>query len=213
MHFYGYYRSSSSYRLRIALNLKGLAPEQSFIHLRKGDQFGEEYVKLNPQQQVPTVVTDDGDVLVQSPAILEWLDETWPEPPLLPADPIDRQRVRAIAAAVGCDIHPLGNLRVLQYVRKEFGQDEEGAFAWARHWVELGFAGIEAMLAGSAKTGRFCHGDAPTLADVYLVPQVFNSGRFGVDMAKFPTIARINAACGEEKAFADAAPGKQPDAE
>jgi maleylpyruvate isomerase len=213
MHLYGYYRSSSSYRLRIALNLKGLAPEQSFIHLRKGDQFGADYVKLNPQQQVPTLITDGGDALVQSPAILEWLEETYPEPPLLPADPVDRQRVRAIAAAVGCDIHPLGNLRVLQYVRKEFGQDEAGTFAWARHWVELGFTGIEAMLAGSSKTGRFCHGDAPTMADVYLVPQVFNSGRFGVDMAKFPTIARIHAACGEVAAFADAAPGVQPDAE
>jgi maleylacetoacetate isomerase len=213
MHLYGYYRSSSSYRLRIALNLKGLTPEQSFIHLRKGDQFGEDYVKLNPQQQVPTLITDGGDALVQSPAILEWLEETYPEPPLLPADPIDRQRVRAIAAAVGCDIHPLGNLRVLKYVRDEFGQDEAGSFAWARHWVELGFTGIEAMLAGDGRTGRFCHGDAPTLADVYLVPQVFNSGRFGVDMGKFPTIARIHAACNEVEAFAKAAPGVQPDAE
>ncbi len=213
MHLYGYYRSSSSYRLRIALNLKGLAPEQSFIHLRKGDQFGEDYVKLNPQQQVPTLITDGGDALVQSPAILEWLEETYPEPPLLPADPIDRQRVRAIAAAVGCDIHPLGNLRVLKYVRDEFGQDEAGSFAWARHWVELGFTGIEAMLAGDGRTGRFCHGDAPTMADVYLVPQVFNSARFGVDMGKFPTIARIHAACNEVEAFAKAAPGVQPDAE
>jgi maleylacetoacetate isomerase len=213
MHLYGYYRSSSSYRLRIALNLKGLEPEQSFIHLRKGDQFGEDYVKLNPQQQVPTLITDNDEALVQSPAILEWLDETYPDPPLFPADPIDRQRVRAIAAAVGCDIHPLGNLRVLQYVRKEFGQDEAGAFAWARHWVELGFAGIEAMLTGSSQTGRYCHGDSPTMADVYLVPQVFNSARFGVDMGKFPTIARIHEACNELDAFADAAPGVQPDAE
>ena len=213
MHLYGYYRSSSSYRMRIALNLKGLAPEQSFIHLRKGDQFGEDYVKLNPQQQVPTLITDDGAAMVQSPAILEWLEETYPEPPLFPADPVDRQRVRAIAAAVSCDIHPLGNLRVLQYVRKEFGQDEEGAFAWARHWVELGFAGIEAMLAGDGRTGRYCHGDTPTMADVYLVPQVFNSGRFGVDMGKFPTIARIHDTCNELDAFADAAPGVQPDAE
>jgi maleylpyruvate isomerase len=213
MHLYGYYRSSSSYRTRIALNLKGLAYDQTFVHLRKGEQFAADYVRLNPQQQVPTLVTDAGDVMVQSPAILEWLEETHPEPPLLPADPVDRQRVRALASAVGSDIHPIGNLRVLQYLRRELGQGEDAVTAWARHWVELGFTGIEAMLAGDARTGRFCHGDAPTLADVYLVPQVFNGARFGVDMARFPTIARIDAACGELAAFAEAAPGAQPDAE
>jgi len=210
---HGYYRSSAAYRVRIALNLKGLDHQKTFIHLRDGDQFSAAYATLNPQQQVPTLETDSGDLLVQSPAIIEWLEETWPEPPLLPADALGRQRVRALAAVPGCDIHPIGNLRVLQYLQKELGHGPEIAAAWAKHWIELGFTGLERMLAEHPATGQFCHGDVPTMADVFLVPQAFNAARFGADMEKFPNVARIAAACNDLEAFADAAPDNQEDAE
>lgn len=160
---------------------------------------------------VPAVEAD-GRVLTQSLAILEYLEETRPEPPLLPADPLGRARVRALACAVACDIHPLNNLRVLNYITGPMGLDETAMTAWYRHWVEVGFAGIEAMLAADAETGRFCHGDAPTLADVCLVPQVYNARRFAVDLDPYPTIRRIEAECLKLEPFALAAPELQPDA-
>ena len=210
---YGYYRSSAAYRMRIALNLKGLDYRKVLIHLRDGGQFSEDYGRLNPQHQVPTLETDSGDLLVQSPAIFEWLEETHPAPPLLPADPLGRQRVRALAAVPGCDIHPIGNLRVLQYLQKELGQDQAAVAAWAKHWIELGFAGLERMLAGHPATGTFCHGETPTMADIFMVPQLFNAARFKADMDRFPTIRRIGEACSAHEAFARAAPGNQEDAE
>jgi maleylpyruvate isomerase len=213
MLYYGYFRSSASFRLRIALNLKGLAPEFRSIHLRKGDQFRAEYQKLNPQEQVPTLVTDDGHVLVQSPAILEWLEETHPVPPLLPRDPIERARVRALAMTVGCDVHPIDNLRVLTYLQKVL-QVSEGQFEdWYNHWIALGFKGLEGMLAGHAKSGTYCHGETPTLADVYLVPQVFNSLRFKLPLGPYPSIKRIFDNCMKHPAFDAAQPRKQPDFE
>lgn len=213
MLLYGYFRSSASYRVRTALYLKGLPFEFKAIHLRKGEQFGADYVKLNPQEQLPTLVTDAGDHIVQSPAILEWLEETHPTPPLLPQDPIGRARVRALAMAVGCDIHPVDNLRVLTYLQKSL-QVSEGQFEdWYNHWIALGFRGIEAMLAGHPKTGKFCHGDAPTLADIYLVPQVFNSRRFKLSLAPYPNIQRIYDNCQKLEAFDRAQPSKQPDFE
>lgn len=211
MKLYTYFRSSSSYRVRIALNLKRVDYEAAFIHLRKGDQFGADYVKVNPQQQVPTLITDDGDALVQSPAILEWIDETWPDPPLLPGDPLGRQRVRAIAALIGCDIHPIDNLRVLKYVTEELGATQDQLQAWFNHWVELGFDALEKMLDGDPETGRYCHGDSPTLADVYLAPQVFNSQRFKLPLDPYPNIKRIYDNCMALDAFHEASPPEQPD--
>jgi maleylacetoacetate isomerase len=213
MLYYGYFRSSASFRLRIALNLKGLAPQFKSIHLRKGDQFHAEYTRLNVQEQVPTLITDQGDVLVQSPAILEWLEETHPNPPLLPRDPVERARVRALAVVVGCDIHPIDNLRVLTYLQKAI-QVSEGQFEdWYNHWIALGFRGLEAMLAGHPKTGTYCHGEAPTLADVYLVPQVFNSFRFKLPLAPYPSVKRIFDNCMKLAAFDQAQPKNQPDFE
>lgn len=211
MILYGYARSSASFRVRIALNLKGLAYEQRSVHLRKGDQFGADYAKVNPQQQVPSLVTDRGAVLVQSPAILEWLDEAYPYPPLLPKHPAGRARVRALAAAIGCDIHPIDNLRVLKYLQQVL-QVTEGQFEdWFNHWIRLGFTAVERMLAESGETGRFCHGDAPGLADCYLVPQMFNAGRYKLDLAPFPTIRRIHAECMKLPEFDRAQWKNQPD--
>ncbi|MCW5772743.1 MAG: maleylacetoacetate isomerase [Rhodospirillaceae bacterium] len=213
MHFYGYFRSSASFRVRIALYLKNVPHDFTSIHLRKGDQFQAGYTKLNPQEQVPTIVTDKGDVLVQSPAILEWLEETYPTPPLLPADPIEKARVRALAMVSGCDIHPIDNLRVLTYLQKAL-QVSEGQFEdWFNHWISLGFRGLEAMLAGHPKTGTFCHGDAPTFADIYLVPQVFNSLRYKLPLAPYPNIKRIFDNCMKLPAFDKAQPKNQPDFE
>ncbi|MHA1567321.1 MAG: maleylacetoacetate isomerase [Alphaproteobacteria bacterium] len=214
MKFYDYYRSSAAYRLRIALNLKGLAPERAFVHLRKGEQSAPDYLKLNPQGLVPALLTDDGAVLTQSMAIIEYLDETQPEPPLLPADALGRARVRAISQAISCDIHPLNNLRVLRQLGS-LGLDEptRNGPGWYRHWVEIGFTAIEAMLAGHPATGRFCHGDTPTMADCCLVPQIFNATRFGTEIADYPTIKRIFDALAALPAVADAHPSRQPDTE
>ncbi len=212
MKLYGYYRSSASFRVCIALNLKGIPYENEFIHLRKGDQFDAEYLKLNPQAQLPTLV-DGKAVLVQSPAILEYLEEVRPEPPLLPRDAAGRARVRAIAMATGCDIHPLDNLRVLKYLGEEMKLGEEAVRDWYNHWLELGFTGIEGMLAGDPKTGRFCHGDSPSMADVYLVPQVINARRFDYPLANHPTIARVFDTCMTIDAFDRSQPDRQPDAE
>lgn len=212
MKLYTYFRSATSFRTRIALNLKGLDYEPRFVHLRKGEQHDPEYLKLNPGHCVPTLV--DGDtVLVQSPAIIEYLEEVYPDPPLLPADPAGRARVRAIAMAVAVDIHPIDNLRVLNYVRDGLGQDEDGVVAWYNHWIAEGLERIEAMLADDPRTGTYCHGDSATLADVYLVPQVFGARRFGYDTGQHPTITRVFDACMMLDAFDRAQPSRQPDAE
>lgn len=210
---HGYFRSSAAYRVRIALNLKGLDHERVSVHLRRGEQRGDSFLTLNPQGLVPALV--DGDaVLTQSPAILEYLDEAYPDTPrLLPTSPVDRARVRALAAAVACDIHPLNNLRVLQYIQGPMGAGQDTMVAWYNHWIAEGFRAIERMLAEDPRTGRFCHGDVPGLADVCLVPQVFNSARHALDLAPYPTIRRIAAACDALPAFADAHPARQPDAE
>ncbi|HEY0834542.1 MAG TPA: maleylacetoacetate isomerase [Azospirillum sp.] len=212
MKLYGYFRSSAAYRVRIALNLKGLRAEPASVHLRKGEHKQPPFAALNPQKFVPVLV--DGDTaLTQSLAIVEYLEEVHPQPPLLPPDPAGRARVRALALAIACDIHPLNNLRVLNHLRDALGQDEAARNGWYRHWVAEGFAALEAMLAADPATGRFCHGDTPTLADVCLVPQVYNAERFDCDLAPYPTIRRIAEAARALPAFADAAPEKQPDAE
>jgi len=210
---YGYFRSSASYRLRIALNLKGLAPEQAFVHLRRDEQRAPDYLALNPEGLVPALVTDDGQVLTQSLAIIEWLDERFPLPRLLPEDADGRARVRAIALAIACDIHPIDNLRVLAYLRDRLGLDQAARDAWYAHWVAEGLTALEARLARDPATGRFCHGDTPTLADICLVPQLANAARMGCPLDAYPTLIRIADAAGTLPAFADAAPGRQPDAE
>jgi len=213
MKLIGYFRSSAAFRVRIALNFKGLKVEHASRHLRKGEQSAPDYVALNPQKLVPALVLDDGAVLTQSLAIIEYLEEAHPEPPLLPKSPVDRARVRALALIVSADIHPIQNLRVMGYLRDKFGQTEESAFAWSRHWIETGFDAYEAMLAKDSGTGRFSHGDSPTVADMCLVPQVFNAGRFKVDMSRYPTIQRIYETCMKLPAFDAAQPVRQPDAE
>ena len=213
MKLIGYFRSSAAFRVRIALNYKGLKVEHASRHLRKGEQAAPDYVALNPQKLVPALVLDSGEVLTQSLAILEYLEETHPEPPLLPKDPVGRARVRALSLIVSADIHPIQNLRVMGYLREKFGQTEESAFAWSRHWIETGFEAYEATIAKDRKTGAFSHGDTPTFADLCLAPQVFNAARFKVDMARYPTIQRIHAACMQHPAFDAAQPSKQPDAE
>lgn len=214
MKFYGYFRSSASYRLRIALALKGIAHDKAFVHLSRGggEQFSETFRKLNPQMLIP-VVEDDGQVLVQSLAIMEYLEETHPTPPILPKTPAARARVRALAQVVACEMHPLNNLRVLNYLTKTLGISEEAKLAWYQHWVALGFDALEGMLAGHKDTGRFCHGDAPTIADICLVPQVFNAKRFNCPLDAYPTVMRIYGECQKLPAFLDSEPAKQPDAE
>jgi len=213
MKLYDYFRSSAAYRVRIALNLKGLSPEREFIHLRKGAQRSEDYLAVNPLGLVPALVTDDGAVLTQSLAIIEYLDETHPEPPLLPGHPADRARVRALAQIVACDIHPIDNLRVLRYLADPLGHDEATIGLWFNHWIAKGFEALEQFLAEDGQTGAFCHGDAPGVADICLVPQVFNARRYKLDMTPYPSIARIFDTCMKLEAFEQARPEKQPDAE
>jgi maleylpyruvate isomerase len=213
MKLIGYFRSSAAYRVRIALNLKGISVEHASRHLRKGEQAAPDYVALNPQKLVPALVLDSGEVLTQSLAILEYLEETQPEPALLPRDAVGRARVRALALIVAADIHPIQNLRVMTYLREKFGQTEESTFAWSRHWIETGFDAYEATIAGDPRTGAYSHGDFPTMADMCLVPQVFNAARFKVDMKRYPTIQRIYDTCMKHPAFDAAQPAKQPDAE
>ncbi|MCC5858852.1 MAG: maleylacetoacetate isomerase [Ectothiorhodospiraceae bacterium] len=210
MKLYGYFRSSAAYRVRIALNLKGVDYEQLPVNLVQGRQHREDYRRMNPQALVPSLETDDGVVLTQSLAICEYLDERYPEPALLPSDLADRARVRALANAVACDIHPVNNLRVLQYLTGTLGVSEEHKLAWYRHWVIEGFNALEAMVAGTS-TGPYCLGNRPTLADVCLVPQVFNAQRFDVDLEPYPTIRRVAEACNGLPAFAEAHPSRQPD--
>lgn len=209
---HNYFRSSTSFRVRIALGLKNIAYTQSFRHLRKGEQRRADYLAVNPQGLVPTLDID-GHHLTQSLAILEYLEETHPAPPLLPEDAGGRARVRALALMIACEIHPLGNLRVLEELRRRFGADDAAVAGWFRHWVATTFAPLEERLSREPETGRFCHGDAPTFADICLVPQVINNRRFNVDMAPYPTIARICAQCLTLPAFAGALPENQPDAE
>lgn len=213
MKLIGYFRSSAAYRVRIALNHKGIAVEHASRHLRKGEQFSADYAALNPQKLVPSLVLDDGAVLTQSLAIIEYLEEAHPEPPLLPRDPVGRAHVRALSLIVSADIHPIQNLRVMAYLRQKFGQTEESAFTWSRHWIETGFDAYEAMLTDAPEAGTFSHGNSPTMADMCLVPQVFNATRFKVDMKSYPTIQRIYDACMRLPAFDAAQPSKQPDAE
>ncbi len=212
MKLHNYFRSSTSFRVRIALNMKGLAYDYLTYRLLKGEQRAPAYLALNPQGGVPALELDGGRVLTQSMAILEYLEEAHPKPPLLPRDPAERARVRSLALAVACDIHPLNNLRVLQRLRG-LGQDDAGVADWFRHWVAVEFAALETRLAGEPETGRFCHGDSPTLADLCLVPQVVNNARFECDMAPYPTIRRIHETCMELEAFQKARPMEQPDAE
>ena len=213
MKLYDYFRSSAAYRVRIALNLKGLVPERAFVHLRNNVQRSDDYLALNPQGLVPMLVADDGTVLTQSLAIIEYLDEAHPAPPLLPATPTERARARGIALEIACDIHPLNNLRVLQYLKNTLGVSEEQKDAWYRYWIDVGLEALETRLARDPATGHFCHGDAPTLADICLVPQLANARRMIIDVGPYPTLTRIEAAAISLPAFVDAAPAKQPDAE
>ncbi len=213
MKLYDYFRSSAAYRVRIALNLKGLAPERAFIHLRKNMQRDEAYLAVNPHGLVPALVTDDGAVLTQSLAIIEYLDETVAGPPLLPGSAAERARVRAIAMAMACDIHPLDNLRVLRYLLHTVGVEEAQKDAWYKYWIDIGLEALEASLARDPATGRFCHGNDPTLADICLVPQLANARRVDMDLSPYPTLTRIESHCLALPAFTDAAPLNQPDAE
>ena len=212
MKLYGYFRSSAAFRLRIALNLKRLDYEAAFIHLRRGDQRSAEFLEVNPQGLVPALEAD-GQRLIQSLPIIEYLDELHPVPPLLPRDALGRARVRGLAAIVACDIHPLNNLRVLRYLMRPLGHDEAAVEQWYNHWIETGFGALERLLATDPRTGVFCHGDQPGLADIALVPQVVNAERYRLDLSPFPTINRIQAACMALDAFAAAHPAQQPDRE
>jgi maleylacetoacetate isomerase len=211
---YTYWRSSAAYRVRIALELKGLRYDALPVHLGRGggEQRGPDFLRVNPQGRVPAL-EHDGRVLTQSLAIIEYLEETWPEPRLLPIAAAARARVRALAQLVACDIHPLNNLRVLRYLGETLGQSEQARDDWYRHWIRDGFAALETLLAQSPDTGRHCHGDTPGLADVCLVPQVYNARRYGCDLTPFPTIVRIEQAGNALEAFRRASPGCQPDAE
>ncbi|HEX6362017.1 MAG TPA: maleylacetoacetate isomerase [Albitalea sp.] len=218
MKLHSFFRSGTSHRLRIALNLKGVAYELDPVDLRRGEHQGAAYRAIHPQGLVPAVVLDDVEgtgrerVLIQSPAIIEWLEERFPTPPLLPGNPEDRARVRALAAIVGCDIHPVNNRRILEALRRDFDASEPAVARWCATWIADGFDAIEALLAADPLRGRFCFGDAPTLADVYLVPQVESARRFQVDLDRWPLIRQVDAACARLEAFRAASPAVQPDA-
>jgi maleylacetoacetate isomerase len=211
MQLYGYFRSSAAYRVRIALALKGLGYESKAVNLRAGEHAFPEYLAINPQSLVPSLVTF-AHTLTQSLAIIEYLEEIHPNPPLLPKMPLERARVRALALTIACDIHPINNLRVTHYLADPLDQDEATRQRWSQHWIGLGFAAIEQELAASAFTGRFCHGDQPGLADLCLIPQVYNARRVAAPLDAYPTILRIDAACREHPAFQAARPEAQPDA-
>ena len=211
MTLYGYFRSSTSYRTRIAMNLKGLDYDYIAINLAQDEQLKNEFLSLNPQGLVPVLQADDL-LLFQSPAILEWLEEVYPENPLLPKDAAGRMQVRALSAMIGCDIHPLNNRRVLQYLRNELSVDEAEVIKWCNRWISEGFAALEKRLVADKTRGKFCYGDSPTFADCYLIPQVSSARRFEVDLNPYPNIVQIDAHCRTLKAFADADPMQQPDA-
>jgi maleylacetoacetate isomerase len=214
MILYNYFRSSASYRVRIALNLKALRYEYRAVHLNRGggEQFGEEFRALNPLSVVPVLV-HEGRRLTQSLAILEYLEELQPAPALLPAAPLERARVRSLALAVACEIHPLNNLRALNYLTRTLGAAADAKNEWYRHWVALGLAALETELASSGETGEFCHGDTPTIADCCLIPQLFNARRFACELSSYPRLLAVEARCLALPAFRDAAPERQPDAE
>ncbi|MDQ0464878.1 maleylpyruvate isomerase [Caulobacter ginsengisoli] len=208
INLHGYWRSGAAYRVRIALGLKGLGYDQSPIDLRAGVQKSEAYRALNPQGLVPALEVD-GAVITQSPAILEWLEEAHPTPPLLPVDPLDRARVRAMAALVACDIHPLNNLRILTSLRKDLGADEAAVSAWIARWIGEGFTALEDLVGDQG----WCFGAAPTLADCCLIPQIYSAERFSVDLTAYPRIRAIGANAAQHHAFAAAHPSRQPDAD
>jgi maleylacetoacetate isomerase len=211
MKLYTYWRSTSSYRVRIALALKNIEAEQVFIHLVRngGEQNGRAYKAINPQGRVPALELDDGTILIQSPAILEYLDEVYPEPALLPSDPVSRAKVRAVASIIGCDVHPLHNVGPLNHLRKTFGRSEPEVGGWIATWVGQGLAAVEALIEDEG----FCFGPKPSLADVYLLPQLYAARRFGVPLDSFPRILRVEKLAADHQAFRSAHPSAQPDAE
>ncbi len=211
MKLYNFFRSGTSHRLRIALNLKGIATDYVAVDLRVEEHLKDAFKSVNPQQLVPALDTGE-QVLIQSPAIIEWLEEKYPAPALLPSDVNQRAHVRALAAIVGCDIHPINNRRILETLRKQFGANEEAVNAWCATWISAGFDAYEALIAADVQRGRFSFGDSPTLADVYLIPQVESARRFKVDLTQWPHIMAVEKACMELEAFQKAAPGQQPDA-
>lgn len=212
MRFYDYFRSSAGYRCRIALNLKSLSPERLNVHLRKGEQREPAYLALNPQGMVPALAVE-GSLIGQSLAIIEWLEETYPKPPLLPEAPLARARIRALALAIACDIHPLHNLRVLQHLKRQLGQEQTGLDAWCRHWIQTGLGAIEAQLAAEGADAPFLGGAQPGLADLCLVPQLFAANRFGTDLSGLARLNAIAENCAALPAFAAAHPSRQPDFE
>ena len=211
MTLYGYFRSGTSHRTRIALNLKGLDYDDIAINLAQDEQLEDAFKAINPQGLVPVLRADDL-LLYQSPAILEWLEEAYPEHALLPQDAAGRMYVRALSAMIGCDIHPINNRRILQYLRNELSVDKEAVIAWCNRWITEGFAALETRLAADKNRGQFCYGDRPTFADCYLIPQVSSARRFEVDLTPYPNIVAIDTHCRTLKAFADADPMVQPDA-
>ncbi|HTG97785.1 MAG TPA: maleylacetoacetate isomerase [Burkholderiales bacterium] len=211
MKLYTYFRSSAAFRVRIALNLKGLPYEPVFVHLAKGEHRAPAYAKVNPQALVPTLELDDGTRLNQSLAIIEYLDETHPQPALIPREAKARARVRSLSYLVASEIHPVNNLRVLQHLKRALGQNEEQINTWYRHWIADGLAKLEVELAASK--GKFCHGDTPTMADCCLVPQIFNAQRYQSDLAPYPSTMRVFETCMKLDAFDRAQPSRQPDAE
>ena len=211
MKLYNFFRSGTSHRLRIALNLKGQAYEQVAVDLRKEEHLSAAYAAINPQQLVPALEVD-GRIMFQSPAIIEWLEERYPEPPLLPSNSDERAQVRALAAIVGCDVHPVNNRRILEALRRRFGADEAAVNDWCGTWIASGFDAFESFVNGSGASGPYAFGKQPTLADVYLVPQIESARRFKVDMDRWPRLSAIDAACASLDAFQRAAPGVQPDA-
>ena len=211
MKLHNFWRSGTSHRTRIALHLKGLDTEYVAVHLGQEEHLKDAFKAVNPQQLVPALDTGN-EVLIQSPAILEWLEEKYPTPALLPRDPQRRAQVRALAAIVGCDIHPVNNRRILEYLRHTFGANDEAINAWCGTWISAGFDAYEALLAADKQRGRFSHGDAPTIADCYLIPQIESARRFKVDLGRWPLIMAVEAACNQLEAFAKAAPPAQPDA-
>ena len=211
MKLYGFFRSGTSHRTRIVLNLKGLDYDANYVSLAKYEHHQASFKALNPQGFVPVLETESG-MLLQSPAIIEWLEEQYPEPALLPADALGKEKVRALAALIGCDIHPLNNKRVLEYLRQDLGLDDAQVNAWCARWIQDGFAALEQLLQQDQQRGSFCYGNQPTIADAYLIPQVVSAQRFKVDLSAYPKINEIYQHCMTLEAFQKAAPEQQADA-
>lgn len=212
MKLYSFFRSGTSHRLRIALNLKRVKYNYVAIDLRQDEQTGVNYRTINPQALVPTLELDNGRIIIQSPAIIEWLEECYPDPPLLPQDTLQRAQVRALAAIIGCDIHPINNRRVLQALRNDLAVNESAIQRWCIQWITLGFEALDVLLSqDDQRSTSYCYGSTPTLADVYLIPQIESARRFGVDMAQWPRLLAIDEACGQIEAFRAGAPLAQPD--